>query len=98
MNDSLGLSTEAARQRLAQWGHNELPRNRSRSFFASTAHALAEPMFMLLMIAAATYLLLGDRLEPLFLLASVVGILGITKSAARRGQRPNRRVCRHSYG
>ena len=78
MNNFAGLSSEAARRRLAQWGHNELPRSRARSFLANAAHALAEPMFMLLLIAAAIYLLLGDRVEALFLLASVAVILGIT--------------------
>ena len=78
MNNPAGLSSEAARQRLAEWGHNELPRSRARSFLASAAHALAEPMFVLLLVAAAIYLLLGDRVEALFLLASVAGILGIT--------------------
>ena len=78
MDDPAGLSSEAARLRLSQYGPNELPRSRSRSLLASSAHALGEPMFLLLLAAAAIYLFLGDRVEAVFLLTSVAGILGIT--------------------
>ena len=87
MNEPAGLSSDAARRRLAQWGHNELPRTRGRSFLASAAHALAEPMFVLLLVAATIYLLLGDRVEALFLLASVAGVLGITVYQEHRTER-----------
>jgi len=78
MNRPAGLTSEAARRRLANDGHNELPRSRTRSFLANAVHALAEPMFALLVVASAIYLLLGDRVEALFLLASVVAIVVIT--------------------
>jgi Ca2+-transporting ATPase len=44
---------------------------------ASAAHALAEPMLGLLVVAALVYFALGDRVEALFLLASVVVIMAI---------------------
>ena len=87
MKKPAGLSSESVRRRRAQWGHNELPRPRARSFLASMAHALAEPMFVLLLVAAAIYMLLGDRVEALFLLASVAGILGITIYQERKTER-----------
>ncbi|HSC22145.1 MAG TPA: cation-translocating P-type ATPase [Casimicrobiaceae bacterium] len=72
-----GLTSEAARARLARHGPNALPRSRSRSLLASATHALAEPMLALLVVAALVYLALGDRVEALFLTASVVVITGI---------------------
>ena len=82
-----GLSTEVARQRLAAEGHNELPRNRARSFVSSAVRALAEPMFLLLLGAAGIYLLLGDRAEALILLASVAVIIVITIYQERKTER-----------
>ena len=73
-----GLSTEVARARLAADGHNELPRRPARSLAVSVMHALAEPMFALLVVSAAIYLALGDRVEALFLLASVAAVIAIT--------------------
>ncbi|HET7097106.1 MAG TPA: cation-translocating P-type ATPase [Casimicrobiaceae bacterium] len=73
-----GLTSAAASERLARWGHNELPQDRAQKFLANAAQALAEPMFLLLVAAAAIYLALGDRVEAIFLLASVGAILAIT--------------------
>jgi Ca2+-transporting ATPase len=87
MKKTAGLSSESVRQRRAQWGHNELPRPRARSFLMSMGHALAEPMFVLLLVAAGIYMLLGDRIEALFLLASVAGILAITIYQERKTER-----------
>ncbi|HLX27721.1 MAG TPA: cation-translocating P-type ATPase [Casimicrobiaceae bacterium] len=72
-----GVSSEVARQRLARDGPNELPRSRTRSLLASAAHALSEPMLGLLVLAALVYFALGDRVEALFLMASVVVIMAI---------------------
>ena len=82
-----GLTSATARARLAQWGHNELPRRRARSLLGSAAHALAEPMFLLLFAAAAIYLVLGDIAEALFLAASVVVIIAITIYQEHRTER-----------
>ncbi|MET0346753.1 MAG: cation-translocating P-type ATPase [Casimicrobiaceae bacterium] len=82
-----GLTSATARARLAQWGHNELPRRRARSLLGSAAHALAEPMFLLLFAAAAIYLVLGDIVEALFLAASVAVIIAITIYQEHRTER-----------
>ena len=82
-----GLTSATARARLAQWGHNELPRRRARSLLGSAAHALAEPMFLLLVAAAAIYLVLGDIVEALVLAASVVVIIAITVYQERKTER-----------
>ena len=77
MTTGIGLTSADARARLARQGANELPRSRTRSLLASAAHALAEPMLGLLVVAALVYFALGDRVEALFLLASVVVIMAI---------------------
>ena len=82
-----GLTSDAARARLAAQGPNALPRSRTRSLFASAAHALAEPMLGLLVVAALVYLALGDRVEALFLLASVVVITTIALYQEHRTER-----------
>jgi Ca2+-transporting ATPase len=82
-----GLTEAAARQRLAAEGYNELPRSAARSFAGSVAHTLAEPMFLLLLAAAGVYLVLGDRVEATFLLASVAVIIVISVYQERRTER-----------
>jgi Ca2+-transporting ATPase len=82
-----GLSGDAVRERLARFGPNELPRSRGRSFLAGAAHALAEPMFLLLLVAAGIYVVLGDRIEAAFLILSVAAIVAITLYQERRTAR-----------
>ena len=79
-----GLSADEARARLLAEGPNELPRGRRHGFLASVLHALGEPMFLLLLVAAGIYMLLGDRVEALFLLASVGAIVALTLDQERR--------------
>ena len=70
MNRPPGLDSEAARTRLERQGLNELPRSAPRAFIANTAHALAEPMFGLLVVAASIY----------FALIAVFGGIGLIAS------------------
>lgn len=72
-----GLSNEQARQRLAEEGANSLPApvRRLPELLWRTA---CEPMFLLLLGAAALYLALGDWLEGLVLLAMVGLTIGLT--------------------
>ncbi|MBU2816307.1 HAD-IC family P-type ATPase, partial [Acidithiobacillus ferrooxidans] len=48
---------------------------------------LAEPMFVMLLVAGGIYLLLGDHAEALFLLAFVFVVIGITLAQERKTQR-----------
>ncbi|BCA60285.1 cation-translocating P-type ATPase [Sphingomonas sp. HMP6] len=64
-----GLSASAARARLAQDGPNELPRAGRRSLLRIAVEVLREPMLALLLAGGIAYLLLGDRVEALILLA-----------------------------
>ncbi|WNL44022.1 cation-translocating P-type ATPase [Dyella sp. BiH032] len=82
-----GLSEAAARERLRRDGPNTLPANRPRSLWAIARGVLIEPMFLMLLFAGAVYLALGERTDAVFLLASVLVIIGITLAQERKTQR-----------
>jgi Ca2+-transporting ATPase len=73
-----GLSSAEAGRRLAADGPNALPDRSRRGWSAILLDALREPMFLLLLGAAALYLLLGEPHESVFLLLMVVLMLGMT--------------------
>ena len=82
-----GLDSAEARRRLQAEGPNALPQARSDSMLAIAGAVLREPMFVLLLGAAAIYLVLGDVREALVLAASIVAILVITVVQERRTER-----------
>ena len=73
-----GLSEEEALRRLKHEGFNELPASRRRSLLSIVLSVVREPMILLLLAGCGVYLALGDTLEAVVLLASVLGIMGIT--------------------
>jgi Ca2+-transporting ATPase len=82
-----GLTAEEARRRLAAEGANTLPAAGERATLAIALEVLREPMFLLLIAAAAIYLVLGDVREALVLAASVLVIIAITVVQERRAER-----------
>lgn len=82
-----GLSPAEAAARLAADGPNALPQDAPRSWRASLAEALREPMFLLLATCVLVYLLLGDRGEAVLLALMVVAVVGITFVQGRRTER-----------
>jgi Ca2+-transporting ATPase len=64
-----GLSEEEANARLSRFGLNVLSESRSRSVLDIARNTIREPMFLLLLGAAALYLFVGDLAEGLFLSA-----------------------------
>ena len=83
--DSLpGLTTETAVQRLHEEGSNDLGVSQRRTFLTILRDVLFEPMFLLLLVAGAIYLLMGDRNEALFLLGFVIIIISMTVFQERR--------------
>jgi P-type Ca2+ transporter type 2C len=74
---SLGLSSRAAAERLTLDGPNGLPSDKRRTLDIVIA-AIREPMFLLLMAAAALYLALGDLGEGMLLLFMVGVTVGLT--------------------
>jgi len=82
-----GLSFEEAARRLATEGPNVLPGGEAKSTIAIVREVLTQPMFLMLLVAGAIYLALGDTAEALFLLAFVFVVIGITIAQERRTQR-----------
>lgn len=73
-----GLSSEDALKSLSNEGFNELSAEKSRTKLIILSEILKEPMFLLLLIAAILYLILGDLQEGLMLLGFVVVTLSFT--------------------
>jgi Ca2+-transporting ATPase len=82
-----GLSTAEARRRLERDGPNSLPDTGARTLLAIAREAAREPMFVLLLLAAALYLMLGDLREGAMMLALVLVALGITLYQEGRTER-----------
>ena len=67
-----GLSEREAARRLKSEGYNELPRSPKRTLLRILSETASEPMFELLLAAAAIYLVLGYRAEALMLRESAI--------------------------
>ncbi|MFR1052225.1 MAG: cation-translocating P-type ATPase [Oscillospiraceae bacterium] len=72
-----GLTTAEARQRQQQYGKNELTPQKKENFLKKILHVLREPMFLLLLLAAAIYFVLGEPRDGAIMLVFVVGIITI---------------------
>jgi Ca2+-transporting ATPase len=81
------LTAAQARERLLAEGANTLPQAERHGLIALAGAVLREPMFLLLIGAAAVYLVLGDVREALVLAASIGVILVITVVQERRTER-----------
>ena len=75
--DLHGLTEAEAARRLAESGPNELPQSTGRGLARIVIETMREPMFLLLIGAAALYLVLGDVGEGLFLLAGALASIGL---------------------
>lgn len=81
-----GLSDEEARSRLSTHGPNEILDRERRGTLKTLAGVLTEPMFLLLLAAAAIYLLLGDLGEGLLLAAFAIVTVGLVILQERRSE------------
>lgn len=82
-----GLSSEEARARQARFGPNLLTRRERRGLVQVAGAVLSEPMFLLLLVAAGLYLLLGDLGEGLLLSAFAVLSVALVIWQERRSAR-----------
>jgi Ca2+-transporting ATPase len=82
-----GLSSQQAASRLLKDGPNALPGSEPSSMLRIAARVLMEPMFLMLLIAGLIYLGLGDPAEAIFLLVSVLAVIGLALTQERRTQR-----------
>lgn len=82
-----GLSQVEADRRLESIGHNELPNSAGRGILRIVFETMREPIFALLIGAAALYLLLGDLGEGLFLLGGALATIGLVVLQEARSER-----------
>jgi Ca2+-transporting ATPase len=82
-----GLSEAEAAARLVQFGPNLLRERKTRGLIEIARRTLREPMFLLLLAAAALYLLLGDLGEGLFLTVGALLSLGLVIFQELRSER-----------
>ncbi|MDA8128955.1 MAG: cation-translocating P-type ATPase [Betaproteobacteria bacterium] len=85
--DFRGLTAAEVRERLAQDRPNVLPEADGHGMARLVFEVVREPMFILLLAAAAIYLVLGDLHEALLLLFFVCVVMGITLYQSRKTER-----------
>ena len=78
MASAAGLTSDEAAARLAAEGPNRIPGAARRGMLSIIASVVREPMLLLLVAAAALYLVVGDVHEALVLAASIAVVIGIT--------------------
>jgi Ca2+-transporting ATPase len=76
-NTMTGLSSDEAKRKQLQYGKNELAAEKKQSFISKVLHILCEPMFLLLIVAAIIYFILGEPRDGAIMLIFVVGIISI---------------------
>ena len=72
-----GLTTEEAHTLQEHYGKNELMQGKKQSFFSKALHIICEPMFLLLIVAAAIYFILGEPRDGVIMLIFVIGVISI---------------------
>jgi Ca2+-transporting ATPase len=60
-----GLSSAEAKKLQDRYGKNELTPRRQESFLKKIFHIICEPMFLLLIVAAVIYFILGESVQTL---------------------------------
>jgi Ca2+-transporting ATPase len=72
-----GLTSAEAKRLQQHYGKNEMTPQKKESFFYKTLHIICEPMFLLLLVAAVIYFILGEPRDGAIMLIFVVGIISI---------------------
>ncbi len=72
-----GLTSEQAQKLQEQFGKNELTYEKKQSFFSKVIHIICQPMFLLLIVAAVIYFILGEPRDGSIMLVFVFGIISI---------------------
>ncbi len=72
-----GLTSAQAKKLQEQYGKNELTPQNKESFFRKVLDIILEPMFMLLLVAAIIYFVLGEPRDGAMMLIFVIGIISI---------------------
>ena len=77
INGMQGLTSSQAKELQEKYGKNELASEKKESFFHKILHVISEPMFLLLIVAAIIYFILGEPRDGSIMLVFVIGIIGI---------------------
>jgi Ca2+-transporting ATPase len=72
-----GLTSNEAHQRQEKYGKNELAPKKKENFLKKILQVISEPMFLLLIVAAIIYFILGEPRDGSIMLIFVVGIISI---------------------
>jgi Ca2+-transporting ATPase len=72
-----GLTSNEVKMARERFGKNQLIIERKESLFRKILEVLAEPMFLLLLVASIIYFLLGEPQDGAIMLVFVLGIIGI---------------------
>lgn len=83
----MGLTEAEAAKRLAESGPNELPASGRGNLLATIAGALKEPLLLLLIVASAIYVAIGDIGEGSLLMSLAAVNLGIVVYQDRKTER-----------
>lgn len=81
------LTSEEAKQRLQQYGYNELIGAGPKNIWRIALEVIREPMFLLLIACGTLYMMLGDYREGIVLVSSIFIIIGITFAQYRKTER-----------
>ncbi len=81
-----GLTEDEARRRLGEYGPNEIEDREKHGLLSTLKGVATEPMFLLLLVAAAIYLVLGDLGEGLLLAFFAVVTVGLVIFQERRSE------------
>ena len=85
--EKTGLTQAQVEASRLQFGRNEIPIARKRGFLQIIRSVLTEPMFLLLLLAAGLYLLLGDLAEGLLLSLFAVLTIAMVVLQERRSEK-----------
>lgn len=77
MKKEKGLTTEEVLKLREEYGKNELTSEKKENIFFKILHVICEPMFLLLLIAATVYFVLGEPRDGIIMLVFVIGIMMI---------------------
>ena len=77
LNESIGLTDEEVKNLQKKYGRNILVPEKKQSFFKKIFSVLKEPMFLLLLIAATIYFILGKPNDGIIMLVFVIGVISI---------------------
>ncbi|WP_310603729.1 cation-translocating P-type ATPase [Anaerosporobacter sp.] len=72
-----GLSSKEAKELQEKYGKNEIVQQKKENFVGKVFHIICEPMFLLLIVAAIIYFLLGEPRDGAIMLIFVLGIISI---------------------